>query len=544
MESHEVDADVLIVARALGEMRNGVPPSSDTVEGPASPGLIDPKFRSYSQTASTPSLSVASSSSRSTISETATTDQEDDSSFVSRMSNFPLVTSAIRVYEQGKASSRVVKFGAEMMEGTVKTMTRPVMDRLPVNQLDEFACRQLDRFGRYGGKPEDSPPPQAESHSAPPSKNSPDPALSPRGRKHLWIDSDARVPSSRDSSVAPSSDTGWSPTSTRFHSESHWVTVAQAQNQSPSSGQEVQVINRSKWQAVLLEAGGIGAAVSEESMKRLKYCLQWLQYANSHIDQQILLLRSFIASISPNSLPSSSANDAIVPFQSLTILAQVKKELVDTIRQVVDVVYKYAGSALPEQARASVRSFILMLPERWALAARSEDPLPASYRTNQGMTGSAAMMAATRVLTLATESLDMMRSVSAVFKESLDRAEAWVDRLQQLGLQRQQQEQRPALPGPDWGNSSLYTVATMCDRAALANPFEAVPHHGGGSHHQSPPRHTTPSPSPSTRAASVVSDSGTDTETDDVKAFSTPGLRRRAKAPTSTLEDRRMDVDE
>jgi Transcription factor Opi1 len=301
MESHEVDADVLIVAHALGEMRNGVPPSSDTVEGPASSGLaIDPRFRSYSQTgacpsvafgvdyrpdqalpASTPSLSVGSSSSRSTISETATTDQGDDSTFVSRMSNFPLVTSAIRVYEQGKASSRVVKFGAEMMEGTVKTMTRPVMDRLPVNQLDEFACRQLDRFGRYGGKPEDSPPPQTESHSAPPSKNSLDPALSPRGRKHLWIDSDARVPTSRDSSVAPGSDTGWSPTSTRFHSESHWATVAQAQNQSSSSGQEVQVINRSKWQAVLLEAGGIGAAVSEESMKRLKYCLQWLQVSMS-----------------------------------------------------------------------------------------------------------------------------------------------------------------------------------------------------------------------------------------------------------------------
>lgn len=38
-----------------------------------------------------------------------------------------------------------------------------------------------------------------------------------------------------------------------------------------------QVASRSKWQAVLLEAGGIGAAVSEESMKRLQYCLHWLQ---------------------------------------------------------------------------------------------------------------------------------------------------------------------------------------------------------------------------------------------------------------------------
>ena len=37
------------------------------------------------------------------------------------------------------------------------------------------------------------------------------------------------------------------------------------------------VVQRSRWQAVLLEAGGIGAAVSEESMRRLKYCLQWLQ---------------------------------------------------------------------------------------------------------------------------------------------------------------------------------------------------------------------------------------------------------------------------
>ena len=31
------------------------------------------------------------------------------------------------------------------MESSVKTISRPVIDRLPVNQLDEFACRQLDR---------------------------------------------------------------------------------------------------------------------------------------------------------------------------------------------------------------------------------------------------------------------------------------------------------------------------------------------------------------------------------------------------------------
>jgi Transcription factor Opi1 len=36
------------------------------------------------------------------------------------------------------------------MESSIQTMARPVIDRLPnVNHLDEFACRQLDRFGRY-----------------------------------------------------------------------------------------------------------------------------------------------------------------------------------------------------------------------------------------------------------------------------------------------------------------------------------------------------------------------------------------------------------
>jgi len=50
-------------------------------------------------------------------------------------------------------------------------------------------------------------------------------------------------------------------------------------------------------------------------------------------------------------------------------------------------------------------------------------------------------MAAERILTLSIESLDMMRGVTAVVKESLDRAEGWVERLRVVGLQRQQQQQ-------------------------------------------------------------------------------------------------------
>lgn len=255
----------------------------------------------------TPSLSIgASSSERSMTSETAmSSPPEDDDKFITRVSNMPFFGTAISLYEQGKNSSRVVKYGAEMMEGTVKTMAKPVIDRLPVNQLDAFATRQLDRFG--GGRPgssaraNDNPGASGLTPDNNPWSRSPDsfPSNNTRGRKHLWLDDDgttARRSASRDSVLSsdlPASETAFSVSSgsqTRYQGDSQWHAIIHAQDQSrpgqeensralsqASSSQEVQVVSRSKWQAVLLEAGGIGAAVSEESMKRLKYCLQWLQ---------------------------------------------------------------------------------------------------------------------------------------------------------------------------------------------------------------------------------------------------------------------------
>ena len=154
----------------------------------------------------------------------------------------------------------------------------------------------------------------------------------------------------------------------------------------------------------------------------------------------------------------------------------------ETIRQVVDVVSKYAGGALPEPARARVRQFILCLPQRWAQAASGSGPglvsgaqseqaakkdsgrgrgrtsapytygpgeagpssrsrpasraaSPSSMRTHgpsrvaangapHVATAGTATNAAQKILTLATESLDMLRAVTAVFKESLDKADA------------------------------------------------------------------------------------------------------------------------
>lgn len=161
-------------------------------------------------------------------------------------------------------------------------------------------------------------------------------------------------------------------------------------------------------------------------------------------------------------------------------LQDVRRDVVNTIRQVVDVVSKYTGGALPEPARARVRGFILHLPQRWASAAsastahgipegtpgassvagasagstgnsrrarqrkertaggpdrslsgtpassRASSPLSSSRATMGRTTASTATRAAQHILTLATESLDMMRGVTGVVKESLDRADAYV----------------------------------------------------------------------------------------------------------------------
>ena len=203
-------------------------------------------------------------------------------------------------------------------------------------------------------------------------------------------------------------------------------------------------------------------------------------------------------------------------------LIDVKKDIVHTIRQAVDIVSKYAGGALPEPARTRVRGFILTLPQRWASRAggtggaaaaaaasagggvistagiinnnerdsttvtaaasgtgatrrpgggqrraayrergtgggvegdlrsgassRATSPSmsPRIPRTKRGSGGGGgggevgesgengrvpagtALVAAQRILALATESLDMMRNVTGVMKDSLDRAEAYV----------------------------------------------------------------------------------------------------------------------
>ncbi|KAG6840167.1 hypothetical protein C0991_008462 [Blastosporella zonata] len=412
-----------------------------------------------------------------------------------------------------------IAYGAEMMECSVKTISRPVIDRLPVNvnQLDEFACRQLDRLDRYRR------PSTSETNSAT------SPPTSPNSTRSMTITSETTPLESQDPGLPKvklkSGETlspgernqhehddlglgkGWKGNQTSWlQASSPFVGPAPPPPELPSSSsssrqpqtEEHQVAQRSRWQAVLLEAGGLSAALSEESLRRLKYCLQWLLYATAHIDAQILIIRDFTASLHPLPSQTRAPHPPISQAHMRTLIA-VRRDIVHTVKQVVDVVSRYAGGALPEPARGRVRGFILDLPQRWARKAgaapgREEDvdreqrerdrerdrdresvvaasgsgtgpvrrnnrrgrergpgagSAPSSRATSpmarhtryqdengEPISAGTAIVAAQRILTLATESLDMMRGVTGVVKDSLDRADAWVGRFRTVGIQR------------------------------------------------------------------------------------------------------------
>lgn len=117
--------------------------------------------------------------------------------------------------------------------------------------------------------------------------------------------------------------------------------------------------NSSTWQQLVVgassAAGSTAAVVSEDSMKCLRYCLSWLQYAIRNLGQQMALLRNFLVSLATT--PQLK--------QQPMILASIKRDMVTTIRKVVDIITCYASTALPYQAKATVRGTILNLPSRW-----------------------------------------------------------------------------------------------------------------------------------------------------------------------------------
>ncbi|KAJ7894647.1 transcription factor Opi1-domain-containing protein [Mycena olivaceomarginata] len=124
-------------------------------------------------------------------------------------------------------------------------------------------------------------------------------------------------------------------------------------------GDERQVAQRSRWQAVLLEAGGLSAALSDDIRNA----------THRRADPHPARLYRVPPSAPPPGSSLAISPDAPEPELTpdhLRTLAHLRSDIVHTIRQAVGVVSKYAGGALPEPARGRVRGFILDLSKRFS----------------------------------------------------------------------------------------------------------------------------------------------------------------------------------
>jgi transcriptional repressor OPI1 len=211
------------------------------------------------------------------------------------------------------------------------------------------------------------------------------------------------------------------------------------------------------WQSrLIMSTSGLSIAMSEESLRSLKYCLSWLRWANVHIGNVIDKLKAMMDRFERS--PSDMAHETAMATaagpsddrqQLVDNIAALRVDVLKTLQNVISTVSKYAGGALPENARILVRRHLTSLPHRFMVANMVGDGQQRSQSGQANDLSAAEAGAASerearegaqRVLVLATEGLDMMSQVSGVLDGTIVSAEDWCER-----LGRKRREQRESL---------------------------------------------------------------------------------------------------
>jgi hypothetical protein len=199
------------------------------------------------------------------------------------------------------------------------------------------------------------------------------------------------------------------------------------------------------WQSrLVMSTSGLGVAMSDESLRSLKYCLRWLRWANDHMGGVIGNLKTTLDQYDSHDengaaqLEETARQEEalpveqtalITPEQSRTELAArinvLKGDVLKTLQDVINTVSKYAGGALPENARILVRRHLTSLPQRFRVATMTENngqggPADSEHAMRDG---------AQKVLVLAKEGLDMVAQVSGVLDGTIVSAEEWCERM-------------------------------------------------------------------------------------------------------------------
>ncbi|OMJ24958.1 hypothetical protein AYI69_g4452 [Smittium culicis] len=289
--------------------------------------LSNPSSPSQTSLRSPPLLEKDLLDAAQTLNDLRKNNQNQNSQFISRVSEIPIVNAALSFYDHGKQSSRLVKYGAETLESSVKSVCNPFVKRMNVSQLDNFACRQLDKLDFITTSNKESLPPLNVSTTT---------------------------------------------NNTNLHNSDHKDDSEFNFNNFSSNDSK----NPTSWKNLLGNAKSRAAALQKDALDRLKYCLEWLRYAIAVLESNISSIRSLIsdlqASIRSILVSENLTKSSIQPKLDLLYKSSIEKisetriQVIKIVRSVIETISKYASAVLPADARKQVKSLILSLPSRCA----------------------------------------------------------------------------------------------------------------------------------------------------------------------------------
>lgn len=240
--------------------------------------------------------------------------------------------------------------------------------------------------------------------------------------------------------------------------------------------QPQQDTQQQNWQTrLMLSTPGIGA-MSEESLKSLRFCLDWLRWANNHLGKCIDTMKSVLEEYernkqslggSANNAPNTQSEESATPGYNAAVttcdseetkkrkqmllgtIEYLKGEVLKTLKKVINVVDSYAGGALVGETRNMVKRQLLHLPQRLQLALVAHTPGTAEGEQSGAVLDPTAT--AKRVIIVAKEGLDMMHNVSRLVEIALISAEEWCEK---LGRKREPEQKSSNGGGGDEAGSA------------------------------------------------------------------------------------------
>ncbi|KAI0968576.1 transcription factor Opi1-domain-containing protein [Xylaria arbuscula] len=207
------------------------------------------------------------------------------------------------------------------------------------------------------------------------------------------------------------------------------------------------------WQSrlMMMSTSGLSIAMTEESLRCLKYCLGRIRWANDHIGAVINTLTITMEKYEqtrqePGDSEGASNREQETRSQLAARVDELRSDILKTLQAVIDTVSQYAGGALPDNARDLVRRHLTSLPQRFHIAnmasgreaGRTEVKMEEGRSEQEQREETETRESARRIIVLAKEGLDMMSQVSGVLNGTLMSAEEWCER---LGKEKREQRE-------------------------------------------------------------------------------------------------------